>query len=141
MLGLKLLLFLTIAHEIGCDQFLAHDCTEPDGLEFVPHHRCRMGSDTLIHQTRDILQETTVAAIEGYECFGSVTTIISFCGAYSHNKETAESTYNVPMSISPQLCKQMIMSKSFVSEDMSFPLNMNSITAFNLFSHGSISRE
>ena len=86
MLGLKLILFLITTLEVGCDRFLAHDCTEPEDLEFIPHHRCRMGSDTLVHQTKTVLQETSVAAIDGYECFGSVTTIISICGAYSHNK-------------------------------------------------------
>lgn len=53
-------------------------------------------------------------------------------------KETAESTYNVPMTIPPQMCRQMIISRAFVGEEMTFPLNMNSITAFNMFSHGSI---
>ena len=70
------------------DKFVAHDCTKPSDIEYVPHHSCRLPTDSLVHKQMVIMQDKNINPITGYECKMIKTTIVSFCGAYSHTKTT-----------------------------------------------------
>ena len=63
------------------DKFIAHDCSSPDGIEYIPHNTCRIPTDTLVHKRMVILQDKHVKSVEGYECTVTMSTIVSFCGA------------------------------------------------------------
>ena len=133
-----LIIFMSVLTIQG-DDFQAHDCSSPINMEYISHSKCRIPTNTVLQKTQIIVQETTVSDVDGYECSISLTTIISFCGAYSHTKETGESTFSIPQKVSPGLCRDMVSNQAFFSETNSFPLKMNAITSFNFFTHGSIS--
>jgi hypothetical protein len=77
-----LLVFLTVCpSSIVGDKFIAHDCSSPVDIEYIPHNTCRIPTDTLVHKRMAILQDKNVKSIEGYECSITMSTIVSFCGA------------------------------------------------------------
>ena len=132
-----LLLLTSCPPNLG-DKFIGHDCSAPVDIEYIPHNTCRIPTDTLVHNRMVILQDKHVKAVEGHQCTITMSTIISFCGAYSHTKETGESTYSVPQVVPPEKCRQMVASKSFSTNSMSFPIKIGGLNYFNMFTHGSI---
>jgi hypothetical protein len=80
--AIYVLVFLTSCPSfIVGDKFIAHDCSSPFDIEYIPHNTCRIPTDTLVHKRMAILQDKNVKSIEGYECSVTMSTIVSFCGA------------------------------------------------------------
>ena len=120
------------------DKFIAHDCTKPSDIEYVPHHACRIPTDSLVHKEMVVLQDKNIKPIKGFECKITKTTIVSFCGAYSHTKTTGESTFGVIQMVSPEVCRSMVKTHLFITDTMSFPVQIGSISHIKMFTHGSI---
>ena len=131
-------LTLALANIGLCDQFVSYDCSDPTSFEYIPHHKCRLPSGTIVKNEYRILQERNIKPVDGHQCSITITNIVSFCGAYSHTKETGESTYNVPQHVSAKRCKQMVETGSFSSHSMSFPIKIGGLNYINFFSKGSI---
>ena len=87
-----------------------------------------------------ILQKTEMRETTGYECKVERTILVNYCGAYSHTKETGESVYNEPIKITSDACHEMANTRSFVAEQKSYPVEMNTISLISFFTHGSITR-
>ena len=121
------------------DVFTAYNCQEPEDTKFISHEECHKPMPTTKAKQIKILQKKTVYEIKGYVCEGFKTTEVSFCGAYSHNKQTGESRFNIPISFTQLECLTMISSKKYVTDSMTFPLTMNNMNSFQYYTHGSIS--
>lgn len=137
ILVIGLLLLINCLPTFG-DKFIAHDCSSPADIEYIPHNACRIPTDTLIHKRMIILQDKHVKTVEGHECTVTMSSIISFCGAYSHTKETGESTFSVPQTVPAEQCRQMADTQTFSANSMSFPIKIGGLNYVNMFTHGSI---
>ena len=133
-----ILLMLISCPSCLCDKFIAHDCSSPDDIEYIPHNSCRIPTDTLVHKNMIILQDKHIKVVEGHECTVSISTIVSFCGAYSHTKETGESTFSVPQMVPAEKCREMVKTQTFSTNSMSFPIKLGALNYINFFTHGSI---
>ena len=87
---------------------------------------------------RIVVQKKDVESVIGYECHISITTLVNYCGAYSHTKDTGESTFGVPTRVSKEECQNMVNKGFYSTEYSSFPIKMDGLTYFNLYTHGSI---
>ena len=120
------------------DMFSAYDCSNPSGITYIPHQDCHLPSNSLEKEQFSILQVQKVKKVEAHECSVTITTAISFCGAYSHTKETGASTFNVPQVVPPQRCKEMVDTGSFATNDMSFPIKIGGLNYLTYVEKGSI---
>ena len=136
IMALCLLLFLLM--NVKGDKLNAFDCDEPTNVEYVSHHKCHIPTDSLTKREMVVLQEKRIQTIDGYECSIQLSTLISFCGAFSHTKETGQSTYNIPQIVSKEKCRQMAENGVFESELMSYPIVIGQLNTLNLFTHGSL---
>ena len=84
------------------------------------------------------MQKKTVSELKGYVCEGFKTVEVSYCGAYSHTKQTGESTFNVPIVFTQIECLAMVSSKSYVTNTMSYPLILNSMNSIKIYTHGAV---
>ena len=50
---------------VMCDQFVAHDCSDPTSVEHIPHHTCRIPTGTLGKEEYSILQERKIKPVDG----------------------------------------------------------------------------
>lgn len=123
-----------------CDKFTANDCRQPYDISYIRHEDCRVETENSQEAEMYVLQRTEMRETVGYECKVKRTTIVNYCGAYSHTKATGESIYNEPIMVPSETCREMATTGSFVAEQKSYPVRMNAISVFSFFTHGSITR-
>ena len=120
------------------DMFYGFNCQEPFETKFINHANCRKHTDTLRLSEFMILQKRTARNIIGYECKGSKTSEVSYCGRYSHNKATGESLFNLPIKFHRDQCLELLRSKVYSTGSQSFPLKIGSVNSFSTFTHGGV---
>ena len=118
--------------------FNGFDCQSPENPRYISHHQCNNINTAAHKKDFAIVQKQNVKSLTGYSCNGFRTYEVSYCGAYSHTKHTGETRFNVPMSFSKQECMQMISSRAYNTQSQSFSLNMNTLSSFSFYTHGSI---
>ena len=64
-------------------------------------------------QVFDLLQIREVTVLEGYSCHATRSTFKFFCGSFSHMKVLDLPRLNVPLSLSPEICRKMVQDQQF----------------------------
>ena len=123
----------------SADTFSAFDCQDPQEAEFFGHDICNKHSDKLVKEEFTIVQKRGVTRVKGFSCLGKRTTIVGYCGRYSHNKFTGEDSYGIPILFSHDECQSLVATQVYSTEGQTFPLQMSGQTFFTTFSHGSVS--
>ena len=139
MVTLWVILVFSSVSKSQLDKLIGFDCSIPEDVKFIQHKECMISTHKSLEMDRIVVQKKDVEAITGFECSISITTLVNYCGAYSHTKDTGESTYGVPLRVSGDECKNMVEKGFFSTDHSSFPIKMNGLTYFNLYTHGSIS--
>ena len=135
-----LLTVIALTQLTTSDKFIGNDCRKPHNITYIRHEDCRVETENSQETDMHILQRTEMRETIGYECKVERTTLVNYCGAYSHTKETGESVYNEPIKITSETCHEMANTRSFVAEQKSYPVKMNAISLISFFTHGSITR-
>ena len=133
-----MLVFALNTGVLASDVFTGYNCQSPEDTKFISHQHCHKTLSTTKAKQFKILQKKTRTEISGYICEGYKTVEVSFCGAYSHTKQTGESTFNVPIIFSQLECLAMVSSKAYTTDAMSYPLIMNNINSIKFYTHGSV---
>jgi hypothetical protein len=120
------------------DTLIGFNCQEPSDTKFFNHNQCRKHTDSLVEGKFTILQQRAVRKIDAFECHGFETAEIGYCGRYSHNKMTDQSTFGIPMKFHKDVCNDMVSTKTFSNGFQSFPIQLGATNSFSSFTHGSV---
>ena len=120
------------------DTLIGFNCQEPSDTKFFNHAQCRKHIYSLIEEKFTILQKRAVRKIDAFECHGVESVEIGYCGRYSHNKMTDQSTFGIPMKFHKDVCNEMVTTKTFSNGFQTFPVQLDSYNYFTSFTHGSV---
>lgn len=132
------LLLLLIAESSASDTLEAFNCEVPTETKFIAHNDCHASPGHVNTEKFTILQYNRITNVTGYVCSAEETILVGYCGAYSHTKETAESTYHTPKAITMEECRRMVTDKAYSYDSKSYPIKVNTVNLISVFTHGSI---
>ena len=96
------------------------DCNEPVAVTTYQHMTaCEHQQDKVDCQpeTYRILQKNSTQRLKGYSCTISRSSIVHYCGAYSHSKIAEPPEIEIPESISKENCQRLVRQQSFRTPD------------------------
>ena len=131
-------ILLMIPMLIADDTFLGFDCTNPSGSEFFDHKICHKHTDRLVKSQFEIIQNREVDHLDGYYCQGEVTSVVGYCGRYSHNKFTGQDSYSVPLIFNQDTCRMMIEKQIYNTGSQTMSIKVGSQNTLKTFTHGSV---
>ena len=133
-----LILTLLMGRTISIE-FDAYNCDRPTEIQYLSHDDCIHSNKPTYTREFSVMQKHDIFNVEAFECFMYLTSSISFCGAFSHNKETGHSTFNIPQQVTGETCRTMAKERVFIGDKMSFPIALNQVNPINMVSHGAVS--
>jgi hypothetical protein len=123
------------------DTLIGFNCQEPSDTKFFNHAQCRKHTDFLVEDKFTILQQRSVRKIDAFECHGLESVEIGYCGQYSHNKMTNQSSFGIPMKFHKYVCNDMVSTKTFSNRFQTFPTQLGAVNSFTSFTHGSVNHD
>ena len=117
-----IVIFQPLSNAVQQDTLIGFNCQNPADSKFFDHGQCRKHSDSFSSEEFTILQKRSVRKISGFECTGHETIEVGYCGRYSHNKMTDQSSFGNPMKIHKEDCADMVDRKVFSNGFHTFPL-------------------
>ena len=133
-----LVAFLPIIVSMQEDTLIGFNCQEPSDTKFFNHAQCRKHTDSLVEGKFTILQQRAVRKIDAFECHGIESVEIGYCGRYSHNKMTDQSSFGIPMKFHKDVCNDIVLTKTYSNGFQTFPIKLGAANVFTSFTHGSV---
>ena len=119
---MRSLLALTIANlwtTMGASYTVKYfDCNDPVAITTSQHvTACEHQQNKVDSQpeTYRILQKKSTQRLKGYSCTISHSSIVHYCGAYSHSKIAEAPEIEIPESISKENCQRLTKGRPMMS--------------------------
>ena len=133
-----ILFLFFLSTSLARDELRAYDCSDPEILQVLKHNECDLPHRDSKQISYNILQESRITHLEGVSCELSISRDYTYCGAYSHTKPTPYSSLSIPTPIEYNQCRKIMEDSTYIYNEQSLKVDMNSATVHSLVTKGQI---
>ena len=138
MVSILILILYSIQNTCAEDTLKVLDCTQPTNIHILENSECHFQPEKTSSSPLSLLQKIHIRKFTGFGCSLKVSTLIGYCGAYSHTKMSGISTYAMPQPIKAEECLRIVNEGIYSDSGVDINVKVDAITSYNLITHGII---